>query len=61
MHGARLRQRETAVQAEPLRSLVDGDDQLGIAVLGGDDAGAFFTSPRVRGEVACRRAATADG
>ena len=33
MHGARLRQRETGVQAEPFRRLVDGDDQLGIAAL----------------------------
>ncbi len=37
MHGARLRQRETRVQAEPFRRIVDGDDQFGIAALAVDD------------------------
>ena len=45
MHGARLRQRETRVQAEPFRRLVDGDDQLGIAALAVMTS-AFHLSPR---------------
>ena len=36
MHGARLRQRQAGVQAEPFRRVVDGDD-LGIAALAVDD------------------------
>ena len=44
MHGARLRQRETRVQAEPFRCFVDGDDRLGIAAFAVDH---HSTSPRV--------------
>ena len=50
MHGARLRQRQAGVQAEPFRRLVDGDDQLGIAALAVDDE-RFILSPE-GGEVA---------
>jgi hypothetical protein len=58
MHGARLRQRQAGVEAEPFRRLIDGDQRLGIAALAVDNR---CTSPRVRGEVACRSAAKAGG
>ena len=41
MHGARLRQREAGRETEAFCFGIDGDDQLGIAVLAVDDERCF--------------------
>ncbi len=58
MHGARLRQREAGVQAEPFRRLVDGDDQLGIAALAVDDECSHLSPRAGRGRLPGRSAFT---